>query len=277
MSEISKHDQEEPQEPEDKKVQVVPVEQLIPGIKPASEIKKLEGVGYGTNKFGDSFVPGFLNQEMGIIFSSKKYEGPFAGFKKDLDVLRERMKDQIVVDLGSGTSRPGYILASLLGAKGYVGVDQFQKGDLSNLTEKEIRSALKETFSRDSTPADAGEVEQKIEKHIKPEAISASVIKGDMLDFLRRLPDNSVSIFTFGISGEIIIDGKYGKALGEEINRVLNSEGGYLKLESAIPVEGVKNLFQELSDKELEDRVGEPEYSISPWLISGNPGFFVKK
>src|ERR1035437_288638 len=280
MSEIPNRNQEELQQPqpqtlfdptETKVVHEVPVEQLIPDIKPTKDMVRQEGIDYRTNSFSDSFIHGFFSREMAQIINGKEYED--FPFKQDLDILREKMAGQTVVDLGSDKSWSGYCLASLLGAKAYIGIDLFEKGQLEGTTEDELRRSIIKRFPKSGVIGSGNSIESKIDNHIKPRAIPASIIQGDMLEFLQRLPDNSVSIFTFGISAEII-GRTYNEELGKEISRVLDPSGGHLKLESSIPVPGSKNLFKELFDKQFTKSA---DFVVSSALSDGNPGFFVKE
>jgi len=271
MGEMPRQDNPQSTQEPDEPIVVheVPVEHLIPDIKSESEVKKVEGVDYRSNDFSDSFIYDFFRKDVRAMVEGKEYEGLSAELKTDIDFLREKMKGQVVVDLGSDTSWQGYCLASLFGAKGYIGVDFFTKGELEGTTEACLRESLVKRLR------EVEGIDSKINNHIKPQAIPACIIQGDMLNFLKRLPDGSVSVFAFGISSEII---RYGDKLGEEITRVLNEDGGYLEYGSTIPVEGVKNLFKELWERQF----GQPpatrdKYMVSPRFNIGNPGFFVKK
>lgn len=240
---------------EDKKVEIVPVEQLIPEIKPP-QTEGVKGVDYKTNKFGDPFILDFIEHE-------------FKQHTNDPEIwpaLKERLKNQVIVDLGAGSS-VGYILSAILGAEGYIGVDKYHTDDLRRQLEATSDSSIDEAinrfklFSRSAKLYEAGK---------KPEPgkdlIPASIAEDDMLSFLKRLPDNSVSVFTFGITHEIVAP-SYSSEVAKEIERVLSPDGLYITDSSSIPT---KNLTK-LSD-EIKDRV--PSYSL---VFLENEGFFVKK
>ncbi len=55
-----------------------------------------------------------------------------------------------------------------------------------------------------------------------------SIIQEDMLNFLKRLPDNSVSILCSGIDTIVIPDAKYREDVEKEIERVLDPSGAYI-------------------------------------------------
>ena len=65
------------------------------------------------------------------------------------------------------------------------------------------------------------------------EKIPASIVPEDMLSFLKRLPDNSISILCSGID-YFIITHDYGYQVKEEISRVLDPNGALLNYSSEI-------------------------------------------
>lgn len=243
MGEIPKHDQAEPQEPEDKKVQIVPVEQLIPGIKPGNE--KYDGIesGHQGNTLYDRFAPNIIRDMQGILLTPET-----------LVALKGRFKDKVVVDLGAGDMSWTYFLSVALGSKGYVGVEKFQ-GDL---LEDKLRDADLGTMlfywaqiSKSSAYADdsfKNDPDWKSEYKSLSKLIPASVVKQDILSFLKRLPDGSVNVLTFGVDDMVLPSTEYRNAVAEEIKRVLHHDGMYITDSSSIPVEG----FRSFSD----DRAG---------------------
>ena len=56
-----------------------------------------------------------------------------------------------------------------------------------------------------------------------------------MLSFLKRLPDNSVSIIMSGINRSLIMNEEYRRQIFLEIERVLNKDGGFLCKDSEPP------------------------------------------
>ena len=115
------------------------------------------------------------------------------------DYLVSKVKGNIVVDLGGTNMRR---FASALGAKAYIGVDKFA------YEEEHPRNAYV-----DLTPT---------ERKKDTDIIS---VKNDMLDFVSRLPDDSVCIIMNGIDGEIIRSDEYHTALAKEIMRVTKKDG----------------------------------------------------
>lgn len=242
----------ENREPEDdKKVEIVLIEQLIPGIKDSPT----EEIDYGTNRFGDSFMPEFLKALRALTSSRER-----------LEILTKRFRDQVIVDLGPGDYGEGYFLAASLGAKGYVGVEKFRQ----NMLEKNLKSVTKESNNR---YAESLHYFEAREGNIKPESdlIPASIVGEDMLSFLKRLPDNSVSILTSGIDSNIIPNEKYRREVASEIQRVLNKNGVYMTCASDIPVKGLESMGNALESEQINDR------QKSLFNLSGRSQLLIKK
>lgn len=263
MPEKFYHNNEGPQviqeSTEVKTVKIIPVEQLIPEIKP-TQIEKLDGIDYQTNQFGDSFIYEFFKGSIDNILED--YIRNPENLTSDFSILKERMRGQIILDLGSNESILGYELASLLGASAYIGVDinanAVRMGnDLQEFTSTSIKTGIKnllkfEDYSHYSESENqkrkAGK-EKVINDTLGTEIIPASIVRDDLLSFLKRLPNNSVSIFTFGIDNNVIPDERYRQEVGQEIQRVLNQKGGYLTYTSNITSGKLINPFKELSKK----------------------------
>ena len=237
------------------KVELFPVEHLIPDIK-AEHTEAVHGVDYKSNDFEDAFVTEFISQVLSRYTDDQEV----------WPILQERLTNQVVVDLGANNSL-GYFLSLILGAKGYIGVDKFHhkalEDRLRETTSKSIEEMIKQfgLFSTSKTLFAEGEKPEP-----KKDLIPASVVSEDMLSFLQRLPNDSVSIFTFGITYEIITP-TYSEAVSKEIQRVLNRQGIYITDNSSIPSNNLKTLANELIKK-----------GIKPLLMSflKQQGFFVK-
>jgi hypothetical protein len=248
------------QKDESKTVQVVPVEQLISEIRPQQvrKVGKVENIDYQTETFDDSFVLEFFKDSLLHIFRNyiDYQDDPIS----DFSILRERMKDQVIVDLGASDTSLGYELASLLGAKAYIGVDirsdavRRYEDELRGLTSSENRTRMIDFLKRKSSAYSEGflqseEIEKTIDSAMGTEMIPASIIQDDFLSFLKRLPDDSVSVFTFGIDSNIIPDEGYRQEISREIQRVLSQKGAYLTYTSDIPKGELVNPFRELNKK----------------------------
>ncbi|GEM_PF-1714280 len=129
-------------------------------------------------------------------------------YAKNNPELREALylfRGKVVVDLGAGSYPIGYCIADYCKARGYIGVEPIYTEELANrLQHAEIYAAHKLNI------------------------IPFTVIGEDMLGFLRRLPDNSVSILCSGIDTYIIERGDYRDAVAKEIIRVLDPDGVYI-------------------------------------------------
>jgi len=240
------------------KVQIVPVKLQIPDIR-LDVVGVVDNVDYKSNRFGDPFIKDFF-----------KYV--FDKYTDDPELwpaFRERFDNQVVVDLGANDHSFGYFLSVVLGAKGYVGVDKFRcqglEESLSNMSAKDINK-LCETF----------ELFNEIPKELLNEGeespipgknlIPASAVADDMLSFLKRLPDDSVSIFTFGITYEIV-EPSYLAEVAKEIERVLSKDGMYVSDSSSVPTSGFKKFAEQLKEK------GETFSCID---VLKKEGFYVK-
>lgn len=155
------------------------------------------------------------------------------------------LKDQVVIDIGCGFSLQNtYMLSCMLKASGYIGVDAFFNPN--NIAASMNQQKVNEFF-RNNRFSVRGEREFKDE--IK--AIPVSAEQEDMLSFLRRLPDNSVSIISSGIDGHVLgVNSKKDKnGLAEkieiEIQRVLSDSGVYINFESFFMPEGLDNVVNQ--------------------------------
>lgn len=142
-------------------------------------------------------------------------------------LIRDTFEGQVVVDLGAGSQHAvDYYIADRAGAKHYVGVDtsihdrlideivSVGNQDLIDYLEENDFDYLGPLHESNETPA--------------------SFVIEDMLSFLKRIPDNSVSIFCSGIDRVIISDERHREAIAQEIERVLHPEGGYIGSHSHI-------------------------------------------
>ncbi len=250
---------------------IVPVEEIIPGIKPKRDIRQeIENIDLGA-PFPDQFVGLLADRIEPWIFNEKSVKEEIKKRRKTWDyVLRDAEKrniptmkkraleriselrsdienkspltsifryfrNQIVVDLGAGESYYLHNLASILGAKAYVGVEKYH----ANTLKENIGRSTPETIERDFDRGPA---------NVEP--IPAAIESEDMLSFLRRLPDNSVSIFASGIDRNIICDNEYLQAVRDEIARVLHPEGAYICNES----HALEFVFEDITCEQPKER-----------------------
>jgi len=185
-------------------IQIVEIQMLIPGIKTGKNPHK----GLDSNEF--SYNNADISSPLIWPLRNENGRNIIAEFFKPF-------KNQTVVDIGSGATANGYILAGFAEAKAFVAVEPNEealedlRGDL--LYANEAKGSLK-----------------KLNKPLIP----VSLVNDDGRSFLKRLPDQSVSIFTSGIN-ETIIHGnpQHIKDIEAEIARVLHPEGAYINHYSA--------------------------------------------
>jgi len=184
-------------------VEFVAVEKLIPGINTKGLYDKNLGNDFKELSNGTAhrkeFVKysDYLSRFFGYVWKNKKTEA------RNKNVFN-RLKGQVLVDLGAGYGQEIYPVALEIGAKGYVGVDLWRSDDL--------KTALMERTYCDGFRSD------------KTECIPAVAVGEDILSFLKRLPDKSVSFTAFGLAHGILPE-DYLKKMGKEIERALDPKG----------------------------------------------------
>tara|TARA_Y100000034_G_C6897711_1_gene414302 strand:+ start:1075 stop:1629 length:555 start_codon:yes stop_codon:yes gene_type:complete len=141
---------------------------------------------------------------LGVQRSSDEGEFSVSNLSYAKDILKQRIplfRNQIVLDLGAGSNLNGYLIATKNGARGYVGVERHH-------AEKLIERIRDASFDGGALPL-------------------TTVVSADMLDFLRAVPDNSVSVLTCGVGDDILFTGAYREKVREEIERVLHPDGSH--------------------------------------------------
>jgi len=187
--------------------------EVVPGID-------IDRLGVRRNAPGKSFGDSYAGPLVDMMLSSIEHRKGCKTAKPKMtlesaDPLLMMMKDQVVVDLGCGSSLAGYAIACLAGAKAYIGVDPFSPN-------RDIDSVC--SYSKTS-----------IKKVIKPytdlsngkklKCIPGLYVREDMLRFLKRLPQESVSMLISGIDDYVLDDDKYVADVKSEIARALHTEG----------------------------------------------------
>lgn len=217
---------------ENSEIICVPIEMLIPGIKNKSFDVKLDQP-HGRNlpdQYINNLVPEIYRE---FIKMHHLHPGKVVSTPENKEILElSSLKDQIVIDLGcTGSPKQSYLIASIFGAKGFVGVDAYD-----NPTSYFQDKTKTETIEMIKNKLDGYEESEEDNKpEIKP--IPGAGEQEDMLSFLKRLPDNSVSIITSGID-EYVLHTFTGENEGlvdeieKEIQRVLSSDGIYVSYQS---------------------------------------------
>lgn len=195
-------------------IERTPIEQLIPGIKLYADNFSVRLNRREPTTLHTPMSNLLLRWQNGFIAQNK--EGEESPFLK----LFKEFKDQIVVDLGAGRNRNGYIIAALNDAKGYVGVEP------GNSNFNNLAYAL---LFRDH---EGDSLVDELNRYNKP-FIPLSLANTDALSVLRGIPPASVSVFTSGIDEFILGDEpEYVRAVGSEIERVLHPNGAFINYDS---------------------------------------------
>lgn len=138
------------------------------------------------------------------------------------------LKDQVLVDIGAGQTPNGYYIATQAGARAYIGVESYNFEGLKENFDKGKKYIAKEAKEGDHP------------------LIPLALEREDMLAYLKRLPDHSVSILASGLDDFILVDEQYRYELQEEIARVLHKDGAFINYDSALYPEGDGINFERL-------------------------------
>jgi hypothetical protein len=131
----------------------------------------------------------------------------------DMQKFLEPLRGTILLDLGANEPLRGYAIARQSGCVGYIGVDKFNADILFIPNEKEVVHT-----SPDDPPL------QDVPN------IPYCIVKEDMLKFLKRIPADQVSVLMAGI--EVGFGSNYINQVDDEITRVLNPNGAFVRLNS---------------------------------------------
>lgn len=153
------------------------------------------------------------------LFTEYAYDALIEARDKLRPSFESAFKDKVVVDLGAGKNTVGYQIASLAGARAYVAVEPLGYHSL----ERRLKGQ--------STREVMDEGQKPVEYTLVPE---------DMLTFLRRLPPDSVSVFSSAIDREVLPNREYQAKVEKEIERVLNPGGAYINFSSVFRPSGLQ-------------------------------------
>lgn len=198
---------------EEKKRRLILLSDLIPGIRLDSFEQRIDLEGNcGRGPRTGTVLDLFTGEGFGRSFAFRLHEHRMYGSEFDLGIefqepRMQRPVDQVLIDLGCGENFSGYLIARDCGFKAYVGVDKVRDGCIGE-------------YRRNEAPK-----------------IPCIFVREGMLTFLKRLPDESVSLMANGID-QYIIRGEYREDVVNEIKRVLSPRGFYLT-DSLIVREGL--------------------------------------
>ena len=143
------------------------------------------------------------------------------GMREIAKELEKVFSGQIVIDVAAGSNTIGYRIANQAGARAYIAVEPvFTDSLLAALFCERHPEFCPGSISLSS------EKEREMNRDSNPKA-SISIVAEDMLSFLKRLPDNSVSVWCSGVDNNVISDADYRASVAKEIVRVLHPDGAY--------------------------------------------------
>ena len=142
------------------------------------------------------------------------YKAHYGRFLK----IKEAFSAIPVIDLGAGSCNVGYKIANILNSKGYVGVEPYHYLQL-------VSAIVEGDTTDDAQKAKRWQKYSKTLKSSNPRQIPFNVVAEDAFRFLKRLPDLSVGILSFGTDNLIINNTGYIESVKAEINRVLHPKG----------------------------------------------------
>ena len=204
--------------------QLTRVEDIIPGINTDSLISTelfeqsnnpaIFQSQFEEQQLGSPWDTPFSTHSFRYLYDSRKfYATNYRSFLK----IKEGFASIPAIDLGAGSNNVGYKIANLLNSKGYVGVEPYHYVDLVN-------SIIEGDITDDAQESKRWNKYSKTLKSSNCRQIPFNVVAEDALSFLKRTPDLSVGIFSFGTDNLIINDIRYIDAVKEEIKRVLHPD-----------------------------------------------------
>jgi len=205
-------------------MEIVSVKQIIPGFDDRG-INSVENIARGDLKTFRNLPKDVKNNprwnsddetnrisysdRFGKANSLAHYVGFSGGdvFKKD-GITFDELSGQVVLDLGAGKYGQAFMDILHAGARAYIGVELHYADQLhKNLSEGRLSYFAEKDATKD---------------------FQISISDEDMLSFLRRVPDNSVSMLMSGITDDITPNQEYRDDVRKEVERVLDPAGAYL-------------------------------------------------
>lgn len=142
----------------------------------------------------------------------------------NLELLKKRLEDEVVVDLGAGNTGKVFRLLNNenIEVDSYIFVDKFEEFGIKRWG-KDLNKARQE--NKDAAPD-----------------FRIGVEVDDMLRFVSKLPNSSVSFIMCGVDNEIIESNKYWERLFKQIRRSLSDDGLFAGLRFGLHLQPQKNL-----------------------------------
>ncbi len=231
----------------------IPITEAIPGIN----TKGLESTNHVYGESGTPSYPIESTNPLGhanSVYSSELWDTNPDRKGKVLQFIEDTFEGQVVVDLGAGTSGLDYYIIDRAKASSYVGVDiNLELQVVNDIAISDDKELVDFNFNTNVNPMYRFEYNRPAHEMNRTPAV---LVQSDMLSFLRRLPDNSVSIFCSGIDASIISDKKHLDEIRGEIVRVLNPSGGYIGAHAHINLPNVENVeVESLPDGTITTRL----------------------
>ncbi|MCX6761531.1 MAG: hypothetical protein NTY33_01640 [Candidatus Moranbacteria bacterium] len=221
------------------KEEITPLKEIIPGINLEKEDVIMEDI----HCFITSDQPYIDEMRERDEMPHKTFIEEYKKLKDNPEKQREfaeehinnyalsKLKDQVLIDLGA-SNIGGLYLASLAEAKGYVGVER-DKFLLPTTDKRNQENLTKLTECMKSNDIEGIEnhlpcgMEVIREDNITP--IKFNYVESDMLNFLSRLPNNSVSVLCSGLETYESYNREYMWNLAKEVARVLHPDGALIQ------------------------------------------------
>lgn len=163
------------------------------------EYYKKYKVGYESSGIGNT-----QNTALAMDFWTDIIDTDRSFFDKIRSILKEKLSDKTLVDLGIGSDCVNIPITRYLPInvpmKKYVGVD--------------IEIPTKESLKN-----------WRVMEKFQEQGTEASFVQEDMLRFVSKLPDESSNFFLAAIDDDVILDEKYWQYLTEEIYRATEKKG----------------------------------------------------
>ncbi len=169
-----------------------------------------------------------------------------------LSYFKKKLKGKILINLGAGSYHAMINFAKESGVKVYIEVDKFFPENEDIPLNSSVDLSLGD----------------------KNENMQIVTVKSDMLDFLSRIPNESVCIVINGIDGDLIKNNEYHKALIKEFKRVIpNGEIVFGRNSTSLGLisQGVlKNTNEEEKENLQSFRPVRLEFLSNKWGIHAN-------
>lgn len=192
------------------------LEGLIPGINMKGLQKESGGlyVPEQLQTIETSAIESAYSRQVARQFLDVRFDLP-KWTEEDLRKTRELsqfLQGQIVVDVGAGETGLAYRIAQMGEARSYIAIEPYHfKRLFEELSNPERNMQMNETYP----------VLQRYPR------LPFAVVGEDARSFLMRVPDSSVSLFTFGMDGLVLKEMPQQDLaeLGKQYERVLNPTG----------------------------------------------------